>query len=159
MDAAGTTPDETTSLLRNQNDSVRGRDDSSSPVRRQRLLQKNVVLLILVSILLQAHLIFFSNASTELKIRRICYKHTKHHHPDRIGPGGKLAWFHCHLEEPVTQPFLELVKWEKLLAFIILLLVVVPYGKFADFRGKKKVITLALVGQLFSCLWTVAVGS
>lgn len=39
-----------------------------------------------------------------------------------------------------------------------MLLVVVPYGMMADLWGKKRVVTLALVGQLLSYLWTVAVG-
>jgi hypothetical protein len=178
MDAATTEPDETSSLLANQTDAVRDSDGRSSPIPRQRLLQKQTLLLALVLVLLQLHLIFFNIGSREAKLRQICYKFDKDHNHGRIGPEGNMVdWVHCYLEEPVMQQLRELLNWEKGISYIVcefiytlflsntwilspdpVLLIVIPYGKVADFRGKKKVILLALVGQLLSCLWTVAVG-
>lgn len=176
MDAARTEPNETTRLLASQADEIRGSDDRS-PVRRRRILQKQILLLALVLVLLQLHLIFFSSASGELKLRQLCYVFYKDHDPDKLGPGGEFNTFDCYFEEPVLQQLRELLNWDRGIASILcesvrttlrptrwglitatVLLIVFPYGMVADLRGKKRVIILALVGQLLSCLWTVAVG-
>ncbi|KAG6355929.1 hypothetical protein INS49_015313 [Diaporthe citri] len=158
MDADRTEPDETTRLLANQADEVRG-SDNRSPVRRLKFLQKQIILLVLVLVLLQLHLIFFSSASGELKLRKLCYEYLKDHEPGKVGPGGQVDLFDCYFEEPVVQQLRELLNWDWGISSILLLLIVFPYGMVADLRGKKRVIILALVGQLLSCLWTVAVAS
>lgn len=120
MDAARTEPDETTRLLTNQTDEVRGSDDGSSPAPRQRLLQKQILLLALVLVLLQFHLIFFNVASREAKLRQICYKFDKEHNHGHFGPDGNMVdWVHCYLEEPVMQQFRELLNWEKGISIIV----------------------------------------
>ncbi|KAI7780985.1 hypothetical protein LA080_015328 [Diaporthe eres] len=155
MDAARTEPDETTRLLDNQADEVRGSDDRSRP----KFLQKQILLLVVVLVLLQLHLIFFSSASGELKLRQLCYEFLKDHKPDKVGPGGEFDLFDCYFEDPVVQQLRELLNWDWGISSILLLLIVFPYGMVADLRGKKRVIILALVGQLLSCLWTVAIVS
>lgn len=177
MDAARTEPDETTRLLANSADEVRG-SDNRSPVRRPQFLQKQILLLVVVLVLLQLHLIFFSRASVELKLRQLCYKFLKDHKPDKVGPGGEVDLFDCYIEDPVVQQLRELLNWDWGISSILcessnprdapfdktgsnstaVLFIVFPYGMVADLRGKKRVIILALVGQLLSCLWTVAVG-
>lgn len=178
MDADRTEPGETTRLLANQAAEVRGSDDRS-PVRRRKLLQKQILLLALVVVLLQLHLVFFRRASWELKLRQLCYEFYKDHDPDKVGPGGEFNSLDCYFEEPVVQQLRELLNWDwgissilcesvcgtlpstrwDLIAVIhVVLLVVLHYGMVADRRGKKRVIILALVGQLLSCFWTVAVG-
>lgn len=179
MDAVTAVPDETTSLLTHQTDAVDDSDDRSPPAVRQRFLQKQILLLTLVLILLQWHLVFFNIGSVDLKLQQICYHFYKDHHPDRIGPGGKIDWLYCYLEDPVVQKLRGLLNWDKGISSIVcesfpttipshsngeslsriaVLLIAVPYGKLADLRGKKKVIILALAGQLLSCLWTIGVG-
>lgn len=114
MDEARTEPDETTRLLTNQTNEVRGSDDRSSPAPRQRLLQKQNLLLALVLVLLQLHMIFFNIASREAKLRQICYKWDKEHNHGKIGPDGNMVeWVHCYLEEPVMQQLRELLNWER----------------------------------------------
>lgn len=111
MEATRTEPDETTRLLANQAEEVRGSDDRS-PVRRPKFLQKQILLLLFVLVLLRLHLIFFSSASGELKLRQLCHDYFKDHKPDKLGPGGQFDPFECHFEEPLVQQLRELLNWE-----------------------------------------------
>lgn len=112
MDAARTEPDETTSLLAHQTDELSGNDGRSTPVRRQKILQKQILVITLVLVLLQSHLVFYYRASGEAKLRRICYEYYKDHNPDKLGPGGRVDWFDCYFEEPIVQRLRHLLNWE-----------------------------------------------
>lgn len=126
MEAARTEPDETTRLLA-ENEAVSGSDDRGSPNRRQKLLQKQVILLTLVLALLHSHMIFFTRASAEFRLRQICHKYYKDHKPDRLGDGGRFDWWQCYFEEPVVQQFRELLNWDKGISSIICESVCVPH--------------------------------
>ena len=117
MDAARTEADETTRLLTHPTNAVRGSDDGSSPVRRQRLLQKQILLLALVLALLQSHLILFNSASRVGKLQQICYKYNKEHHPDMNRKMGE--WIHCYIQEEVLQLLREFVHWEKVISPLV----------------------------------------
>lgn len=112
MDAVRTEPDETTRLLAHQTDELRGNDGRSTPVRRQRILQKQILLIALVLVLLQSHTIFFYRASGEAKLRQICYNYYKDHKPDKLEPGGRFNWLDCYFEEPVVQQLRGLLNWD-----------------------------------------------
>lgn len=119
MDAVSTEPDETTRLLTNQTDETTGSDERGSPIRRQGLLQRQILLLTTVLVLLQLHLIFFSGASGGLKLRQICYEFYKDHKPDKIEPGENFDPFECYFEEPVVQQLRELLNWERGISSIV----------------------------------------
>lgn len=119
MDAVRSEPDETTRLLTNQTDETTGSNERGSPIRRQGLLQRQILLLTTVLVLLQLHLIFFSGASGGLKLQQICYEFYKDHKPDKTEPGGKFDPFECYFEEPVLQRLRELLNWDRGISSIV----------------------------------------
>lgn len=118
MDAATAEPNETTRLLTDQTDEVRERDGDSPPIPRQRFLQKQVLLSILVLVLLQLHLIFFNGASRELLMRQMCHEYYEGQ-PDRDDPGGRYGWSNCYFEEPVVERLRHFLNWDKGISSVV----------------------------------------
>lgn len=119
MDAARAEPDESTSLLASQTDATRGSNERNSPIPRQRLLQKQVLLLALVLAFLKLHSVFFSVASHLVKLRNVCYRFDKEHHPNELSDGKLDGVIHCYFEDQIMQQMREFLNWEQGISSIV----------------------------------------
>jgi MFS family permease len=149
MDSAECSPDERTHLL--PEPQCQPRQESMANV----YWRPTIICILLYFIM---GIGYFSSTAAQLRLLEsiICRAHYEKANPALIPPSGDIPESLCKV--PAVQGTLaELLGWQAFFDNIPSLVLVLPYGIWADKYGRKLVITLSFVGQTLGMAWVVFV--
>ncbi|KAI0903426.1 hypothetical protein F4823DRAFT_568711 [Ustulina deusta] len=132
------------------------RHDHNPGVQLSSLFRKGLLLCMVVYFFHQMQTILPIGLFLRLFERSIYYKYYVDTNPDLIGPGGEIDELLCKVQ-PVQHALAAVRAVEGFFAAGAVLVAAVPYARLSEYRGKKFVIALSLVGLILSCVWMAVV--